>query len=152
MDDQARQKDAACVEILRIAIDRRPPTATPLDAFGSWAQYVGPLRRADAEGGVVAAQELCIVLVRTYPGLALLVATAMRQRRPRWTMAELMAAGFPRAGWVVPGLLPTGLSTLAGRPKMGKSWLALQVACAVGAGGRVVPYFLAAPASPAEAQ
>jgi hypothetical protein len=39
--------------------------------------------------------------------------------------------------WVVPDLLPVGLSWLAGRPKVGKSWLALQIAIAVGSGGKV---------------
>jgi RecA-family ATPase len=39
--------------------------------------------------------------------------------------------------WAVPGILPTGLSILAGAPKVGKSWLALQFALAVASGGRV---------------
>jgi hypothetical protein len=39
--------------------------------------------------------------------------------------------------WVVPGVIPGGLVALAGRPFIGKSWLALQIAGAVGTGGRV---------------
>jgi RecA-family ATPase len=38
----------------------------------------------------------------------------------------------------VPGLLPVGLVMLAGRPKQGKSWLALQMAVAVGTGGKLL--------------
>jgi hypothetical protein len=60
------------------------------------------------------------------------------QRRTSWTLAELLAADFPEPRWVVPGLLPVGLAHLGGRPKLGKSWLALQLAVAVGSGG----YFL----------
>ena len=44
---------------------------------------------------------------------------------------------WPEIVWAVPDILPTGLSVLAGRPKMGKSFLALQIAQAVGAGGMV---------------
>ena len=138
MDEQAQQKDAARAEVCRMVIDRKPPTGTPLEAFGPWAQYVGPLRQAYAERGATAAQEVCLTLVRLHPNLALLLAADLKRRKAGWTMAELLAASFPHTGWIVPGLVPTGLSTLAGRPKMGKSWLALQIACAVGAGGRVL--------------
>ena len=56
--------------------------------------------------------------------------------RPRtWSAAELLDADFPDPPWVVPGLLPVGLTLLAGRPKVGKSWLALQLMQAVATGG-----------------
>lgn len=55
-----------------------------------------------------------------------------------WTLAELLAAQFAEPRWIVPGLLPVGLAHLSGRPKLGKSWMALQLAVAVCAGG----YFL----------
>jgi hypothetical protein len=57
-------------------------------------------------------------------------------KRPTiWTCANLLAAKFPEPTWVVPDLLPAGFALLAGRPKMGKSWLALQLAEAVATGG-----------------
>lgn len=37
--------------------------------------------------------------------------------------------------WAVPGILPEGVCILAGKPKVGKSWLALDLALSVGAGG-----------------
>jgi hypothetical protein len=40
-----------------------------------------------------------------------------------------------RTRWVVPELLPEGLALLAGKPKTGKSWWALNVALAVATGG-----------------
>ena len=40
----------------------------------------------------------------------------------------LLTATWPEPVWVVPELLPAGLAFLAGRPKLGKSWLALQIA------------------------
>lgn len=62
---------------------------------------------------------------------------AMGRARPKtsWTLEELMATEFPDPVWVVPDLLPAGLGILAGRPKLGKSFLALQLAVAVGSGG-----------------
>lgn len=51
------------------------------------------------------------------------------------TANELQRLEFPLAKWVVPGILPEGVTLLAGRPKIGKSWLALDFALAVAAGG-----------------
>lgn len=58
-------------------------------------------------------------------------------RKTRYTAQELAEAEFPEPQWAVPGLIPVGFTFLAGRPKVGKSWLALQIAHAVGTGGRV---------------
>ncbi len=49
--------------------------------------------------------------------------------------AELVAKDIPEPRWAVPGVIPAGLSFLAGRPKMGKSWLALNICIAVATGG-----------------
>lgn len=51
---------------------------------------------------------------------------------------DLMAMDFPEPLWVVKDLLPVGLAILAGPPKKGKSWFALELAMAVCSGG----YFL----------
>jgi len=52
--------------------------------------------------------------------------------------ADIMAMDIPEMRWIVPGLVPEGASLLVGRAKMGKSWLALQMAVGVAAGGRVL--------------
>lgn len=52
-----------------------------------------------------------------------------------WSAADLLRAEFPPAPCVIPGLVPVGLTILAGRPKIGKSWMLLQFAIAVGTGG-----------------
>lgn len=54
-----------------------------------------------------------------------------------WTFDEMLRTPFAPIRWAVPGILPEGFSILAGRPKLGKSWLALQIAQAVATGGRV---------------
>lgn len=49
-----------------------------------------------------------------------------------------MAATFPDPKWAVPGLIPEGLTLLAGPPKVGKSWLSMGLAVAVAAGGKAL--------------
>ncbi len=55
-----------------------------------------------------------------------------------FTAAELMAQDIPPVRWILPGILPEGLTILAGKPKMGKSWLALDLSVAVATGGKVL--------------
>lgn len=53
-----------------------------------------------------------------------------------WSAAELMAADFPEPRWAVPGVIAEGVNLLAGAPKIGKSWAALNIAVAVASGGK----------------
>ena len=62
-------------------------------------------------------------------------ATKPKENVKLWSVSELIDAEFPDPVYLVPGLLPTGLCVLAGRPKLGKSWLALQLATAIGSNG-----------------
>lgn len=50
---------------------------------------------------------------------------------------DILQTEWPEPVWAIPKLLPAGLTILAGKPKLGKSWLSLQIAQAVAAGGRV---------------
>jgi hypothetical protein len=52
-----------------------------------------------------------------------------------FTAAELHGMELPEPKWAVEGIIPEGLSLLAGKPKLGKSWLALNVALAIATGG-----------------
>jgi len=52
-----------------------------------------------------------------------------------FTAAELVAEELQPVRWVVRGLLPEGVTLLAGKPKLGKSWLALGLGVAVASGG-----------------
>ena len=54
------------------------------------------------------------------------------------TAKDLLAKEFTEPVWVVPGMIPAGLTILAGRPKLGKSWLMLAFAVAIALGGRVL--------------
>ena len=64
--------------------------------------------------------------------------TQAAQRGRKWGAAEILKAEFPEPKWAIPEIVPAGLVVLAGRPKLGKSWLALQMAVAVGSGGIVL--------------
>lgn len=55
-----------------------------------------------------------------------------------FTAKALMAEEIPPVRWVVPGMLPEGLTILAGRPKIGKSWLVLDLGLTAATGGRVL--------------
>lgn len=49
--------------------------------------------------------------------------------------SDLADLDMPAPIWFVPGLLPQGATLLCGKPKCGKSWMALSLACAVAIGG-----------------
>jgi hypothetical protein len=55
--------------------------------------------------------------------------------RSSWTAKDLLNHEFPEIRYAVPGIIAEGLNLLAGAPKLGKSWLALNVAAAVAYGG-----------------
>lgn len=59
------------------------------------------------------------------------------KRRVLWSANELLEYEFPAIQWVIPGLVPEGLTLLAGAPKLGKSWMGLSIATAVAQGGHV---------------
>ena len=58
--------------------------------------------------------------------------------RAYWTAEELVACQFPAPRWAIPGVLPEGLTLLAGAPKVGKSWLSIGIGVAVASGGRAL--------------
>jgi len=62
-----------------------------------------------------------------------------RERPMTWrdgiiTAATLQNMPFPAVRYVLPGYIPEGLTILAGKPKAGKSWFALDLAIAVASG------------------
>jgi hypothetical protein len=52
--------------------------------------------------------------------------------------ADLMALEIPDPRYAVPGLIPEGVTILAGRPKARKSWLAIQIALGIAQGARIL--------------
>lgn len=60
----------------------------------------------------------------------------------------LDAQVFPPLSYVVPGLIPEGLTLLVGAPKIGKSWLSLAVALATASGGHALGHVEVGPPRP----
>ncbi len=66
-----------------------------------------------------------------YPNLVL------KDNQPKMdiiTLTDLMRAKYPEPRWVVKDFLPEGIATLGGRPKVGKSWLGMDLGLAVATG------------------
>lgn len=61
-----------------------------------------------------------------------------RHRANLGDAVDLLARNFPEPKWLVPDLLPGGLAMLAGKPKSGKSWLALNWAVAIATGSETL--------------
>jgi hypothetical protein len=59
---------------------------------------------------------------------------AAAHRLPTFTAFQLEQTEFTPIRFIVPGFIPEGATILAGRPKLGKSWLALDLALAVALG------------------
>lgn len=55
-----------------------------------------------------------------------------------FSASDLMRMAIPPPRWAVDGIAPEGLTILAGKPKLGKSWLALHAALAISSGGVVL--------------
>lgn len=51
------------------------------------------------------------------------------------SLRSLLTGNYPATKWVIPDLLPVGLTLLGGAPKVGKSMIALDIALAVAHGG-----------------
>ena len=52
------------------------------------------------------------------------------------THDQLLALEFEPQPWIVPGLLPAGLAVLVSAPKVGKTWLSMQLVYTLAAGGK----------------
>lgn len=56
------------------------------------------------------------------------------------TLANLLTKELEPIRWTVEGMIPEGLTFLAGKPKLGKSWLALVLALAIASGNKFLTY------------
>ena len=118
------------------------------------ASYAGALRRQGVGIEPLTAALLALNATQCKPPLSesevRSIAKSVGQYEPAqnrpvsesWSLERLLMAEFPEPRWVVPSLLPAGLSILGGRPKQGKSFLALQMALALASGGRFLDHQL----------
>ena len=135
-----------CCPIMTSPVNIMPATLQNL--FGSVAARVRVLRLAGLpEGGDVADW---IAAGGTADQLAQAAELADEQKsdEPKaeltgwqshvFTAAALRTMAFPPVSYIVPGIIPEGLTILAGRPKIGKSWMALDLALGIATGKPVL--------------
>lgn len=60
------------------------------------------------------------------------------RKREIFTARRLMETEFPEPSWVIPNIFPEGLILLAGKPKVGKSLLALNLGLSIASGGKAL--------------
>jgi RecA-family ATPase len=52
--------------------------------------------------------------------------------------AEILKTDYPPVKWIIPSMMPEGLTLLSGAPKIGKSWFALSLCVAVATGSSIL--------------
>jgi len=132
-----------------VGFDAPELRAIAADAMSSVSSYIYAPGYAGRVADLAGRRRLVAVAQRVvkaaYDGAAgeaegILAAELVRQRPgvsvAAYDAATLLNTVFPEPTWLVQKLIPAGLVVLAGRPKLGKSWLALQLAGAVASGGK----------------
>lgn len=145
MSQEAKEVHTHSADILTIArtaicalLDGDAPNGVEPSLLGDFAEGYEEMCRAYEQGGTKAARKVFDTYAKHDSAFALLRATTdTKQRKTSWTIEELLNTEFEPPRYVVPGYICEGLTVFAGRPKLGKSWAALQIAVAVGTGGVV---------------
>lgn len=114
-----------------------PASLNPADFDADLAPVVALwcYMRQDGQGPPAAAAKLRETLPHLAAALVAVDPDAPAPGLRVLSAREILTTEWPEPKSLVPGLLVIGLNILAGRPKVGKSWLALQLAHAVSAGG-----------------
>lgn len=124
--------------VIGLILDGKKPNAyilpQQLDQYGDCYEE---MLTAYQSGGREAARLVFVAWAEVDPDIAALRAGDPAIQKRSWLVADLYSTEFPEPRYTIPGLLPTGLAALGARPKIGKSWMGLQISTAVGTGGKV---------------
>lgn len=104
--------------------------------LGQFASLYEEMLSAYEADGIDGARRVFQQQAAEFQEVADLCAVDVAQKKYIWTVKDLYETNFPDLRFIVPGIIPVGLIALGARPKIGKSWLALQLAVAVGIGGQ----------------
>jgi hypothetical protein len=123
-------------------LDGAAPNGTKPEDCGPWATVVDGVFKGYYSGGKDRARKVFNTLAAADQGIVKMMAGAdqgARGAQPHLINAvALVEKIFAPINWVVPEILPEGVFLFAGKPKMGKSWLAFNLAIAVACGGRAL--------------
>jgi hypothetical protein len=120
MDEIAARLLEMEVEVAGVDWQSAPPKGDAADFFEA--------------GGTAEGVNALVQSARPWTPSSQAVPSARPQERTSWTAGDLLRTEFEPPRWAVEGFLPEGLTVLGGRPKKGKSVLALQTAGAVSTG------------------
>lgn len=104
-------------------------------SLGKYAACYDEMIFAYEQDGVEGARQVFVSHADLDADIAALRATDLALHRRNWSVGDLYQTEFPEQRFTIPGILPTGLAALGARPKIGKSWMGLQLSVAVGTGG-----------------
>lgn len=124
-------------------LDGKPPNGTRPEDCGPWAAVVDGVFKGYNSGSTERARKVFNTLAAANPDIHKMMKEADQGAAtppmPRLINAvALVEKVFAPINWVVPEILPEGVFLFAGKPKMGKSWLAFNLAIAVACGGRAL--------------
>jgi len=133
------------------SLAKETPSAANIDAYAAIVREKADLRRLGELGADIQAlasvpgQRSVSELLAGMRGRFEAIDKRQREADPKQhgsfgtiSAQELCAKEFPPIKWAVPALIPAGAALLAGAPKIGKSWLALDISIAVASGGAVL--------------
>jgi hypothetical protein len=128
-------RGALLVQVIKALVNDQQPINVRKQLQGGHLTTYDTLLRDYAQGGVAQVRARCRLLCEKIPYFAKLTEGIGFDELPQsFDAATLMDGTGKETRWAVPGLLPEGLTILAGAPKVGKSWLCLDLAIAVATG------------------
>lgn len=128
-------------QAIQSVLNGNAPNGTRPDDCDKYAPWVQGVFDAYTIDGTAGARKAWGAIVKTDKGAAQFISGSEEtdQALPRVISAqELVTKVFAPVKWIVPDILPEGITLFAGKPKMGKSWLALNLAIATATGGRAL--------------
>lgn len=125
-------------------LDGSPPNGTRPEDCGPFEVVVKGVFDGWHSGGTDRARKVFNTLAAGDRGISKMMAgenAPIKAAAPQPHLINAVALVekvFAPINWVVPDILPEGVFLFAGKPKMGKSWLAFNLAIAVACGGRAL--------------
>lgn len=115
-------------------------------AYTPFAIYAEVMHRGNYSAAAASLEQIRLVSqspvpIRVDPVTGEILSPPEEPKKEIISAARLARKTFDPMKWTVDGLLPEGVTILAGKPKVKKSWLALSVSLAVATGGKAFGWY-----------